>query len=80
MGNQIATVVEDVRHERSLIILLSLTYPEIIKQSKFTDDEIDITRTLASEKVHRQRIKEDGVFVSVIEKPFLLKNEWHIEF
>ena len=30
---------EDVRHERSLIVLLSLTDPDILKQSKFTDDE-----------------------------------------
>ena len=37
-----ATIFEDVRHERSLILLLSLTDPDILRQSKFTDDEIEI--------------------------------------
>ena len=45
---------EDVRHERSLIIILSLTDPDILKQSKFTDHEIDIIKNLALEKLHRQ--------------------------
>ena len=47
---------EDVRHERSLILLLSLTDPDVLRQSKFTDDEIEIIRNLALEKLHRQRI------------------------
>ena len=38
---------EDVRHERSLILLLSLTHPDILRQSKFTDDEINMIRNLA---------------------------------
>ena len=33
------TIFEDIRHERSLILLLSLTDADILKQSKFTDDE-----------------------------------------
>ena len=40
---------EDVRHERSLILLLSLTDPDFLKQSKFTDDEININKNLALE-------------------------------
>ena len=31
-----ATVFVDVRHERSLLLLLSLTDPNFLKQSKFT--------------------------------------------
>ena len=30
---------EDVRRERSFIVLLSLTDPDLLKQSKFTDDD-----------------------------------------
>ena len=41
------TISEDVRLERSLILLLSLTDPDILKQSKFTDDEINIIIDLA---------------------------------
>ena len=37
-----SNLFEDVRHERSLIILLSVTDPHILKQSKFTDDEINV--------------------------------------
>ena len=32
---------EDVRHERPLILLLSLKNPDILKQSKFTDHDIN---------------------------------------
>ena len=55
------TIFEDVRHERSLILLLSLTDPDILKQSKFTDDEINIIKNLALEKLHRQRILKEHV-------------------
>ena len=48
------TIFEDVRHERSLIFLLSLTDPDILRQSKFTDDEINIIKDLALSKLHRQ--------------------------
>ena len=37
-----ATMCKDVTHERSLIILLSLTDSDILKQLEFTDHEIHI--------------------------------------
>ena len=37
-----SNLFEDVRHERSLILLLSPTDPDILKQSKITDEEINI--------------------------------------
>ena len=46
---------EVVRHERSLILFLSLTFPDILKQSKFTDHEIFITKNIALEKIRRQK-------------------------
>ena len=45
------TIFEDVRHERSLILLLSLVESSILKQSKFTDHEIEIIKNLALEKL-----------------------------
>ena len=62
-----ATVFEDVRHERSLILLLSLVEPSILKQSKFTDHEYEIIKQLALEKVHRQRILKDYHAMSLLE-------------
>ena len=59
------TLFDDVRHERSLILLLSLTDPDILKQSKFTDDEIEIIKNLALEKLHRQRILKEYHAVSL---------------
>ena len=55
MEQYFATMFEDVRHERSLILLLSLTDPDILRQSKFTDDEIEIIKNLSLEKIHRQK-------------------------
>ena len=37
---------ESVRHERSLILLLSLTDPDILGQSHVTDYENDIIKNL----------------------------------
>ena len=61
---------EDFRHERLLILLLSLTDPDIIKQSKFRDDEIEIIKNLALEKLHRQRILKEHVAMDSLEKQF----------
>ena len=36
-----AKMFEDIRHEGSLVLLVSLTDPDILGQSKFTDVEID---------------------------------------
>ena len=62
------TIFEDIRHERSLILLLSLTEPDILKQSKFTDHEIEIIKNLALEKLHRQKILKEVVAMDLLEK------------
>ena len=43
----LSTMFEDVRHERSLILSLSLPDPDILRQSKVTDDEIEIIKSLS---------------------------------
>ena len=50
-----ATMFGDVRHERLLKLFLSLTDPDILKQPNFTDNEINIIKNLALEKLHRQK-------------------------
>ena len=42
MEQNFNNIFEYVRHERSLILLLSIVEPDILKQSKFTDHGIDI--------------------------------------
>ena len=49
------TIFEDIRHERSLILLLSITEPDILKQSKFNDHEIEIIKNIALGKIFRQK-------------------------
>ena len=68
MEQNFNTIFEDIRHERSLILLLSLTDPDILKQSKFTDDEINIIKNTALEKLHRQRILKEVVAMDLLEK------------
>ena len=65
-----ATFFEDIRHERSLILLISLTDPDIIKQARFTDDEIEISKNIALEKLHRQRILKEHVAMDLLQKQF----------
>ena len=62
------TIFEDVRNERSLILLLSLTEPDILKQSKFNDHEIDIIKNIALEKLHRQKNLKEIVALDLLEK------------
>ena len=62
------TIFEDIRHERSPILLLSLVEPDILKQSKFTIDEIEIIKNIALEKVHRQRILKEVIAMDLLEK------------
>ena len=64
------TIFEDVRHERSPYLLLNLVEPDILKQSKFTDHEIDIIKNVSLEKLHRQRKLKEIVVLDLLEKQF----------
>ena len=70
METYFATIFEDIRHERSLILLLKLVEPSILKQSKFTDHEIEIIKNLALENLHRQRILKGHIALDLLEKQF----------
>ena len=65
-----SNLCEDIRYERSLIFLLSLVEPDILKQSKFTDHEINIMKDLALDKVHRHRILKEIIAMDLLEKQF----------
>ena len=62
------TFFEDVRHERSLILLLSILEPDILKQSKFTDNEVSIIKDIALEKLHRQKCLKEYFALQLLEK------------
>ena len=64
------TIFEDIRHERSLTLLLSLVEPDILKQSKFADHEKDILKNIALEKLHRQRNLKKIIAFDFLEKQF----------
>ena len=64
------TIFEAIRYERSLILLLSLVEPDILKQSKFTDHEIDSIKNIALEKLHRQRNLKEIIAMGLLEKQF----------
>ena len=60
-------IFEDVRHELSLNLLLSLVEPDILKQSKFTDHETNIIKNLALEKLQRQRVLKEELAIALFE-------------
>ena len=64
------TIFEDIRHERSLTLILSLVESDILKQSKFTDYEIEIIKNIALQKLHRQRNLKEIVALDLLEKQF----------
>ena len=63
-------IFEDVRHERSLILLLSLVEPDILRQSKFLYHEIEMIKNIALEKLHRQRNLKEIIALELLEKQF----------
>ena len=58
---------EDVRHEQSLILLISFTDPDILRQSQFTDYKIDYIKNKALEELHRQRNLKEQVAMPLLE-------------
>ena len=67
MEHYFSKLCEVVIHERSLNLLLSVTDPDILEQSKFTDDEINIIKKFALEELERQRLLKVYVAVSILE-------------
>ena len=67
MEQNFAVMFEDKRHERSLMLLLSLTDPDRLRQSKITHYETDIIKNLALEKLHRQRILKEHIAIALLE-------------
>ena len=67
MEQYFASMFEDIRQERSLIILLSPTNPDSLRKSKFRDHEINIETTLALEILHRQKKLKEYVAISLLE-------------
>ena len=60
MENYFIPLFEDVRHERSLILLLSVTDEGILKQSGFTINYIKLyINYIALEKIHRQKMLKE---------------------
>ena len=68
MDQYFATIFEDIRHDRSLILILSVVDPDILRQSKFTDHEIDIIKKIALEKLYRQRNLKEYFAMDLLEK------------
>ena len=63
-------IFEDIRYERSLILLLSLVEPDILKQNNFTDHETDFIEDISLEKWHRQRNLKEIVASDLLENQF----------
>ena len=62
------TIFEYVHHERSLILLLALVEPDILRQSKFLDHEIEVFKNIALEKLHRQCNLKEIIALEILEK------------
>ena len=59
---------EDVTHERSLILLLSITDPDILKRSKVTNGGTKIVKNVVPEKLHRQRKLKEYVAADLLQE------------
>ena len=67
MEQNFALMFEDIRLERSLILLLALIDPDILRQSGFTEFEINTLKKLTLEELHRQCILKEHIAMSSLE-------------
>ena len=67
MENYFIKLFDNINHERSLILLLSLTDSNILKQSGFTDNEIEIIKNIALQKIKRQSDLKQYIAMNLIE-------------
>ena len=65
-----SNLFEKIYYERSITLLLSLTEPDILRQSKFTDQEFAILKNIALEKLHRQRNLKEIDALDLLENQF----------
>ena len=70
MEQYFVNIFEDVRHEPSLILLLSIVEPDIIRQSKLLDHEIEIFKIIDLGKLHKQRNLKEIIALELLEKQF----------
>ena len=49
--NHFEYILQDIRHERTLILILALTDPQILLASKFSQQDIDKLVVLGKEKI-----------------------------
>ena len=64
------TIFEDIRHEGSPILFIGLVEPDILKESKFLDHEIEIIKNIALEKLHRQHNLKEVIASELLKKQF----------
>ena len=62
------SIFEDVRHERSLILVISIVEPDMLRQSKLLDHEKEITKNIALEELQRQRNLKEIIAMDLLEK------------
>ena len=79
MENYFIKLFDNIHCERSLITLLSLTNPDLLRQTKVTDDEREIFRNIALQKLKRQVDLKQYVALELLEKTiFRSVNQYHI--
>ena len=66
-----SNLFEDIKHGRSLILLLSLIELDKLKQSRHTGDELLVIKNLALENLHRLKCLKEYYGLSIIELIFL---------
>ena len=65
-----SNLFKDIRFERTPILILSIVEPEILKQSKFTDNEVSTIKDIALGKIFHQRIFKEYFAMDLFEKQF----------
>ena len=66
--NHFEYILEDVRHERTLILTLSLTESQILLDAGFSQKDVDKLVSIGKEKILRQKLLRD-IFLKNLSVP-----------
>ena len=78
MEPNFTTTIEDIRHEQSLIILLALTDPDLIKHQIY-GSKTDMIKNFALESLYRQRVLKEYTALQILEQYFLFNKHWSLQ-
>ena len=64
MDRNFESIFQDVRHERTLILILAIIEPQILLDAKFSQSDVNKMTTIAKEKILRRKMLVIFIYIT----------------